>query len=55
LSASSISRLKHTKHGLSQRVLNILSEIETQVSSANSFKIYRQELKGSNLPTIPFL
>jgi len=56
LSAACINRLKYTKSEVPQKIVQIQVEIERQMSSSNSFKTYRSELRQfRSTPTIPFL
>lgn len=55
LTSSPVFRLKFTWNDLPPKVRKIEETVENEMSSANSFKIYRELLKTRHPPLIPFL
>lgn len=55
LTSSPVFRLKYTWNDLPPKVRRLEETIENEMSSANSFKIYRELLKTRHPPLIPFL
>jgi len=55
LTSSPVFRLKYTWNELAPKVRKIQETVENEMSSANSFKIYRELLKTRHPPLIPFL
>eukprot|EP00301_Raphidiophrys_heterophryoidea_P001120 c10558_g1_i1.p1 GENE.c10558_g1_i1~~c10558_g1_i1.p1 ORF type:complete len:1114 (-),score=363.35 c10558_g1_i1:345-3686(-) len=50
-----VFRLKHTKANLSKRVLSLVTEMETNMSSDKAHKRYREIIGEADAPCIPFL
>jgi len=55
LTSSPIFRLKYSWKDLPPKVLKIQETLEEEMSGANSFKLYREQLRIRNPPVIPFL
>jgi hypothetical protein len=55
LAAAAVSRLKFTEEGLPPKVKKIFEDLQQEMSSSNSFKNYRDRLRSSTAPTIPFM
>jgi len=55
LTSSPIFRLKYTWNDLPPKIKKIQETLEEEMSGANSFKIYREQLKVRSDPIIPFL
>jgi len=55
LCSSAITRLKVTLEKISQRATKVLKGIEVEMEATGSFKNYREAIKNSNPPVIPFL
>jgi len=55
LSTAAVSRLKQTKALLQTKILRLSQEQEQLMSSLSSFKNYRDALKASPPPTVPFV
>ena len=55
LSMAAVSRLKYTIHELPSRVRKMQEDIELEMSSLGSFRIYRENVKKAVPPVIPFM
>jgi len=55
LAAAAVSRLKFTEEGLPPKVKKVFEDVQQEMSSSNSFKTYRDKLRSSSAPTIPFI
>jgi len=55
LSNAAVARLKHTKAALPPKIAKLSAELEEMMSSMSSFKNYRETVKNSAPPFIPFV
>ena len=55
LASSPVARLKFTKRELPAKTTKILADIENEMSSASSFRVYRQNLHKDRSACVPFL
>jgi len=55
LASSPVSRLKFTQRELPAKTSKILTDIENEMSSASSFRNYRQQLNKERSACVPFL
>ncbi|GAM20828.1 hypothetical protein SAMD00019534_040030 [Acytostelium subglobosum LB1] len=55
LNAASVHRLKFTREEMPKHIQQVFAELQTQLGSAQSYKIYRELLTKANHPCIPYL